>query len=140
VPVFFTFILFLLLSPPLLNSFSILLICLSLSACCLHIPYIVTVQWNIAQKMQLQNKSLLCGALLRWFSAGNCSLWAHTHVHLFNLDHSRFVYLAKECNRKGHLTRPIPCKCFLISAVSKRQHLTLTWPMFACANTHKKCP
>jgi len=72
-----------------------------LTTCYFHILYIVTVQGNIAQNMQLQSKSLLCVSLLHWFSSSSFWVWAHIHVHLFNLDHSRFVYLAKEHNRKG---------------------------------------
>jgi hypothetical protein len=77
----------------LLHAFYLSLISSFLTSFYFHIPYIVTIEGNFAQNILLQNNSLLCATLLLWFSSGNFSLWAHTHVHIFNLDHYRFVWL-----------------------------------------------
>jgi hypothetical protein len=114
-PMFFSFILFILLCPPLLNSFSILFICHSYHH---SLPLAVFISLILSQFREILLKTCcyrtrVCSVLHCCIDFPQVTFALSAHTCRFNLDHSWFVYLAKEHNRKGHLTRPIQWKSFI---------------------------
>jgi hypothetical protein len=130
-------ILFIHLSPPLLNSFSILFICHSYHH---SLPLAVFISLILSQFREILLKT--CCYWTRVCSVLHCCIdfpqvtfhFEHTDMYIYSTWIILDLYILPQniigTSNSSHFT----------SAVNKCCHLTLTWPIFAYANTHKKYP